>query len=42
MKEYKLKDLKPFNDRQYKINYKQELNEAQFSAVEQAKGPVLV
>jgi DNA helicase-2/ATP-dependent DNA helicase PcrA len=42
MKEYKLKDLTPFKDRQYKIDYEQELNEAQLSAVKLTKGPALV
>jgi DNA helicase-2/ATP-dependent DNA helicase PcrA len=42
MKEYKLKDLTPFKDRQYKIDYEQELNEAQLSAVKLNKGPALV
>jgi ATP-dependent exoDNAse (exonuclease V) alpha subunit len=42
MKEYKLKDLTPFKDRQYKIDYEQELNESQLSAVKLTKGPALV
>jgi len=42
MKEYKLKDLGTFKDRQYKIEYEQELNESQLSAVKLTKGPALV
>ena len=42
MKEYKLKDLTTFKDRQYKIDYEQELNESQLSAVKLTKGPALV
>jgi DNA helicase II / ATP-dependent DNA helicase PcrA len=42
MKEYKLKDFGNFKDRQYKIDYEQELNEAQLSAVKLTKGSALV
>jgi len=42
MKEYKLKDLKPLKNRQYRINYQDELNPAQLQAAEIISGPVLV
>jgi len=42
MKEYKLKDLKPLKERQYKISYSKELNQSQLHAAEISAGPVLV
>ena len=42
MKEYQLKDIKPAKERQYQINYANDLNESQLEAVEVKKGPVLV
>ena len=42
MKEYKLKDLKPLKNRNYRINYQDELNPAQLQAAEIISGPVLV
>jgi DNA helicase-2/ATP-dependent DNA helicase PcrA len=42
MKEYRLKDIKPYKEREYRIDYSEELNESQLQAVELTKGPVLV
>src|SRR4030066_118078 len=42
MKEYQLKDIKPAKERQYQINYANDLNESQLEADEIKKGPVLV
>ena len=42
MKEYILKDLKPFSSRSYKLDYEKELNKAQLAAVMTGSGPVLV
>ncbi|OQA21338.1 MAG: ATP-dependent DNA helicase PcrA [Actinobacteria bacterium ADurb.Bin346] len=42
MKEYKLKDLNPLKNRQYRINYQEELNTAQLHAAEIKGGPALV
>ena len=41
-KKYKLKELKREPEKSFKINYEEELNEAQLKAVEITDGPVLV